>query len=187
MKILIIEGTDNTGKDSLIQKILEKYEIATIIHCSKPKKSDTVLAAAEQDNTYEHYANLINNKKFSNSNILIFNRSWIGEYVYGTLYRNRNKNEVLDMINSINNRLLRYNDIYYIQLLSTSSTLLKHNEDNKSLSAGKIELINKERLLFEEIFKHCNLIHKKLIYVNDGEKFRNKEDIFNEVINFIQD
>ena len=66
MKIIIIEGTDNTGKDSLIQKILEKYEIATIIHCSKPKNSDMHLAAIEQDNTYENYVNNINNKKFSN-------------------------------------------------------------------------------------------------------------------------
>ena len=36
MKLIIIEGTDNTGKDTLIAKLLEKYPTATLIHCGKP-------------------------------------------------------------------------------------------------------------------------------------------------------
>ena len=36
MKLIIIEGTDNTGKDTLISKILEKYPTATVMHCGKP-------------------------------------------------------------------------------------------------------------------------------------------------------
>ena len=36
MKLIIIEGTDNTGKDTIISKLLEKYPTVTLIHCSAP-------------------------------------------------------------------------------------------------------------------------------------------------------
>ena len=187
MKLIIIEGTDNTGKDTLISKILEKYSIATIIHCGKPysKKYSSI----EQDNLFNIYCHVILNDEFKSSNIIIMNRSHIGEYVYGTLYRNRYKDDVIDMINNINNKLNHKKDlsIYYIQLLCDSINLLKNNEDGKSLSNGKADKIMKESELFKEIFDVVNIENKKLIFVNDGDKFRSREDIFNEVNNFIND
>ncbi len=187
MKLIIIEGTDNTGKDTLISKILEKYPIATIIHCGKPysKKYSSI----EQDTLFNIYCNLIINNEFKYSNVIIMNRSHIGEYVYGTLYRNRSKNEVFNMINNINMALNNKKDlsIYYIQLLCDSTNLLKNNEDGKSLSNGKVDKIMKESELFKEIFEKTNIKNKKLIFVNDGDKFRSREDIFNEAISFIND
>lgn len=187
MKLIIIEGTDNTGKDTLISKILEKYPIATIIHCGKPysKKYSSI----EQDTLFNIYRNLIIDNEFKSSNAIIMNRSHIGEYVYGTLYRNRSKDEVLNMINNINIALNNKKDlsIYYIQLLCDSMNLLKNNEDGKSLSNGQIDKIQNESNLFKEIFEKTNIKNKKLIFVNDGDKFRLREDIFKEVYSFIND
>ena len=78
-------------------------------------------------------------------------------------------------------------EIRYIQLLSKSESLLRNNEDGKSLSNGNVEKILKEAEQFEEIFNMINIPdnEKKLIYVNDGDKFRNREDIFNEAFRFI--
>lgn len=184
MKLIIIEGTDNTGKDTLISKILERYSITTIIHCGKPKSKTN--PSSEQDNLFEKYANSIVNKYFDNSDVIIMNRSHIGEYVYGTLYRGRSLEEVEKMISHIND-ILNYNkylDVYYIQLICTSAELLNKNDDEKSLSNGCADRILKEFELFLDIFNKVNL-NKKLIYVNDGDQFRLREDIFNEAINFI--
>ena len=187
MKLIIIEGTDNTGKDTLISKILEKYPTASIIHCGKPITKK--YSSNEQDELFKLYANNIVNKKYDNTHVIIMNRSHIGEYVYGVLYRNRNKDEVGEMIFNVNNILYSRKDlnIRYIQLLSNSENLLRNNEDGKSLSNGNIEKINKEAKQFKEIFDNINIkdSDKRLIYVNDGDSFRSREDIFNEAWRFI--
>jgi thymidylate kinase len=187
MKLIIIEGTDNTGKDTLISKLLEKYPTATIIHCGKPITKK--YSSKEQDELFKIYAINIVEGKYDNTHIIIMNRSHIGEYVYGVLYRNRDSKEVNKMINEINDILYYRKDleIRYIQLISKSESLLKNNEDGKSLSNGNVEKILKEAKQFEEIFNMINIRdnEKKLIYVNDGDKFRSREDIFNEAFRFI--
>lgn len=187
MKLIIIEGTDNTGKDTLISKILEKYPTATIIHCGKPLTKK--YSSDEQDELFNIYVNNIIKRKYDNTHVIIMNRSHIGEYVYGVLYRNRSKDEVCEMIFNINDILSYRKDleIRYIQLLSKSESLLRNNEDGKSLSNGNAEKILKEAKQFEEIFNIINIDDKskKLIYVNDGDKFRSREDIFNEAWKFI--
>ena len=189
MKLIIIEGTDNTGKDTLISKILEKYPTATVIHCGKPVTKK--YSSKEQDELFRIYAENIVEGKYDNTHIIIMNRSHIGEYVYGVLYRHRDKDEVEKMINNIND-ILYYRDdinIKYIQLLSSSKELLKNNEDGKSLSNGNIEKINIEADKFKEIFDNINIkdSDKHLIYVNEGNIFRSREDIFNEAYRFINE
>lgn len=184
MKIIIIEGTDNTGKDSLISRILEEYPTATLIHCSKPYSKNNNLAAIEQDTLFQTYINAINSGVYSGTHVLILNRSWIGEYVYGVIYRGRNSDEVKRNILNYEKQLINQ-EVYYIQLLSTSSELLNKNEDNKSLSNGNITLIAEEVQRFEDIFEASSIKNKKLIYVNDGDKFRSKESIQSEVLKFI--
>ena len=187
MKLIIIEGTDNTGKDTLISKILEKYPTATVIHCGKPITKK--YSSKEQDELFRIYAENIVEGKYDNTHVIIMNRSHIGEYVYGVLYRNRSKDEVGEMIFNVNDILSYRKDleIRYIQLLSKSENLLRNNEDGKSLSNGNVEKILKEAEQFEEIFNMINISdnEKKLIYVNDGDKFRSREDIFNEAFRFI--
>ena len=187
MKLIIIEGTDNTGKDTLISKILEKYPTASIIHCGKPLTNK--YSSNEQDELFRVYAKNIVNKKYDNTHVIIMNRSHIGEYVYGVLYRNRDIEDVENMLINVNNILYSRKDltIKYVQLLSNSENLLKYNEDGKSLSNGNIEKINKEAKQFKEIFDNINIkdSDKRLIYVNDGDSFRSREDIFNEAWKFI--
>lgn len=186
MKVIIIEGPDNTGKNTLINHILDNNEIVKIIHCSKPKPSDNVLF--EQYQSFKRLAIEACKDYISNvDEVLIFNRYHIGEYVYGQIYRNENPEQILDMIKLIEDRILidiPQNDILYIQLLSTSSKLLQNNDDNKSLSNAKLELIEKEQQLFKEAFEHSQFINKHIIYVNkeNTDEFRNKEDIINEFL-----
>ena len=117
--------------------------------------------------------------------MIIHNRSWYGEYVYGCLYRGISEDDALDIIKEIDSIYLKYNiDAYYIQLYSSSDALLVKNDDNKSLSQGNIKKIEIEQNRFLEIFDH-SLLNKIKIQINNGDEFRNSEEIYQEALNFI--
>lgn len=188
MKIVIIEGTDNIGKDTIISNIIKDYETVTLIHCSSPKSKNISDAIEEQKLLFNNQILDIITKKY-NTDILIFNRSFIGEYVYGSIYRNRDMLNTMIYINNLEDMLNSYinkNDLIYIQLLSSSIELMKNNEDNKSLSKGDYDKIKKEIELFTEIYDNSHIVNKHLIYVNDGDKFRDLNEIIKEVKNCIK-
>ena len=193
MKIIIIEGPDNTGKNTLINDILEHNEVVKVIHCGKPNPLGNVLL-----NQYVSFRNLaeiaINdfvNTTLDNKveDIIIFNRYHIGEYVYGQIYRNENPIQILEVIKMIEDKILAnipQDNIYYIQLLSTSSELLQMNDDGKSFSDAKLELIEKEQQLFKEAYEKSQFKNKHIIYVNkeNSNEFRDRQDIINEFNEF---
>lgn len=187
MKLIIIEGPDNCGKDTLISKILEQFPTTTIIHCSKPFSKQ--YSDIEQDLLFDTYINQICNNIY-NTHSIILNRGFHGEYVYGVLYRNRGEISVTNMINNLEQKLLNKKiqdnsfDIYYIQLMSSNPELLLKNEDGKSLSEGDIKKITEECKRFTNIFEKSKL-NKKIVYINNGDSFRSRESILNEVLNFV--
>lgn len=186
MKVIIIEGPDNTGKNTLIQNILDNNKIVKVIHCDKPESKDDPFE--EQCRTfYIHSYNTFQDFKNSNIDVVVFNRFYQGEYVYGQMYRDGNPDKIKQMVAICEDYLLKnigYDDIYYIQLLSTSSKLLKRNDDGKSLSGADVEKMNKEVELFNEIYEFSQL-KKHIIYINDGDDFRTREDILIEFNDFI--
>lgn len=186
MKLVIIEGTDNSGKDTLINKLLERIPSVTLIHCSKPTSKK--FASKEQDALFEIYARAIVEHRYDYTHMIIMNRSHIGEFVYGGLYRDRDYEEVEEMILNVDDLLLSRKDleIKYVQLICDSNILLNKNEDGKSLSEGDLEKIKKEIDAFTYIFGASKL-PKKLIYVNKGDEFRSRENIFEEVWKFINE
>ena len=184
MYLIIIEGTDNIGKDTLINQLIEDFETVTLIHCGSPKGK--CFTSYEQDTKFINYAYNIKDGLYDNTDVIIMNRSHIGEYVYGQLYRKRNSKNIKVMLDEVGKILKSRGDlvIKYIQLLSSSKELRKRNDDHKSLSKMNDEFMNKENELFLEVFDYIDL-DKKLIYVNDEDNFLPKEEIYKEVINFI--
>ena len=55
------------------------------------------------------------------------------------------------------------------------------NDDGLSISNAKRELIEKEANRFKEIFDFSIIPNKHIVYVNDGNQFRSKKDIYNEI------
>ena len=55
MYLIIIEGTDNIGKDTLISRLIEDFETVTLIHCGSPKC--ICFTSHEQDIKFIKYAN----------------------------------------------------------------------------------------------------------------------------------
>ena len=81
MKVIIVEGCDNTGKDSLINGIANYYgqKHVKLFHAGVPKS----------DNIYQYYhdgllkSTLDHYFEYDKYDALIHNRSMYGEYVYG--------------------------------------------------------------------------------------------------------
>jgi len=186
MNLIIIEGTDNIGKDTVISKLCEQFDTVTLIHCSGPQSK--IFQSQEQDIKFKQYAINISYNEYDVTDCIIMNRSHIGEYVYGQLYRNRLADDIKKMIDEVDDILLNTKNlnIKYIQLLSSSIELRKKFDDNKSLSKMNDELMKKENELFLEAYEHSNL-DKKLIYVNDEDGFLPKEVIFQEVVDFLNE
>lgn len=192
MKIFIIEGMDNTGKDTLISSLIERLTVSNTIyktiHCSKPNGNTNEERILSQNLFFgKMVTDIISDYEHNAEDFIILNRSYQGEYVYGSLYRDRKNTELTELLNELDRRLIKHikkDDIYYIQLLSSSVKLLKDNDDNLSLSDGDKEKMKIEIERFTDAFNLSNLPNKKLIYVNKGDKFRSREDIRNEIFDF---
>lgn len=176
-KLIIVDGMDNTGKSTLIArltKVLESLGNTTItIHSQKPPKD----IAPEDTSAYQHkyYLDLINMlatlKSERKYDYIILDRGWISEYVYGPLYRNRSKQEIVEDNIVLDKKVLSLfnipSDVYLIMLLGSTKFLLSR-EDGKSLSDNDENLIELERIEFEKGYDY-SLIDKKIYYEVDSD------------------
>jgi thymidylate kinase len=212
MKLIILEGGDNLGKSLLIKGLCEyfNYDNVTIRHFGKPPKGLTPLEVLNfQFKCFRNEAELVGQicAKHVHTNLkyyeetAIWNRSHLGEYVYSQMFRGGNPVELKEKLlffenyHFFNDYLL---DRYLITLTATPEFFLS-KEDGESFSKN-IEQKTKELELFEEAHKF-SLIKNKLLVKVDKETelltgtewrkqgpniFRPKEDILNEVLNFIK-
>lgn len=184
-KLIIIEGNDNSGKDTLIDGLVNHFNESSIeiFHCNAPKSKDSDEAAIEQ---WNNFMELIDNIYKSEKDIVICNRAWYGEYVYGVIYRNRSKESVASDIRKFEETMKLWEDniqMYYIQLIADSQ-VLHNNDDGKSLSKNDIDKIELERNNFLEIFGKSKA-NKLMIKVTKNGKYRTKKSILNKTINFV--
>ena len=183
-KVLIIEGCDNCGKDTLIRKLSDHFNGSVELHACAPNTDKCLFDFYYDDlirSTLDHYYH-------TDVDIIIHNRSMYGEYVYGPKYRNELKSDIADMIHRLEVGQLRTfigdTDLYFILLTSSSLDLLVNNDDGKSIS-NKRDDIADEIKSFNDIFALSSIKNKKTIFVNEGDNFRDRDSIFNEVISFI--
>lgn len=195
MKVIIIEGPDNTGKSFLINHLLSKYKHSLCIHCGKPEIKDPIKAALSQkeyftnvvDNIVHYNHDYIGKKEFIHT--VIFDRSWLGEYVYGCKYRGNGEEFVLEMINELNKKLLNgVESVYYIYLTVDNINFLVRNDDGKSISKANKEAIQDEINRFDEMYnvmEHTPRVRCIKFIVNDGMKYKMASDYFNEIDKFV--
>lgn len=194
-KLIIIDGMDNTGKTTLINRLTSVLQdqldmkIHTI-HLEKPPSEIPEEQIPEYSHKY-YTTNLVNTlNTFYNSqqyDYIILDRGWISEYVYGPMYRHRDPKDIVEdnivMDYKVSNIFGR-NNIYLYVLIGTSTFLAKH-DDNLSLSKANEKLLIEESNLFQHAFFMSLLNNKKLINVDDC--FNYKEylyEIFNDIVEF---
>lgn len=200
MKVVIIEGLDNTGKTTVIHRLMSMYDKVYYVHCQKPKAKDPILAALEQQESYTKIANMIVglaiNEKYR-PDLVILDRSWLGEFVYGCRYRGNGQKFVLDMISKCASILSEYNnsadnlysalDYHYILLTADDPRFCIKHDDGKSISEADMENIEYEMRAFDTVFtiNIPGLFNRHKVIVNDGLEFRDKDTIFNEILDII--
>lgn len=183
-KVIIVEGPDCVGKDTLINSLSNHYNNAVkVIHAGIP----------DNKNLHEYYyKGLIHDTLDAyyahNYDAVIHNRSMYGEYVYGPKYRDEDKKEVAKLISDFELGQLKTfilsNELILILLNSDNSDLLVKSSDGLSISNKKTD-IEDEMAAFDEVFDLSSIKNKKKIYVNNGDSFRSKESIVKEAIDFI--
>lgn len=154
--IYLIEGPDRVGKSTFIDLLRStiKNPYIVTIHCGKPPK--------DVDNvswTKKHYLNLISRiLNLNNSgHDIILDRSWIGEMVYGPLYRNTN----IDL-EFFETPIMSFKNQFKLLLFLDSAESLLSREDGNSHS-NDLEFKTGELSLFTKSFDESIIDNKWLI------------------------
>lgn len=175
--LVIFEGIDRVGKDTQI-KLFQKYmfnnynKLFHQLHCSGFANNTLSKAVLKQINL-EYYNEMF--QLLCNPYNFILNRSHLGEYVYGPMYREYDGSYVLELEKKLPK------DCYLILLLDSVDNVLKR-EDNDSFTCDR-DKKQHEIDLFKEIFNKTSIKNKILIELNN----RNINDIHEEIIKFVKE
>lgn len=206
-KLIVIESGDRLGKGTLIGGLCKYFDYKNIAirHCDKPFKNipeneilDYQFKIFTQEFELIRYIQMMNRKFMYHDNIIIYDRFYLGEYVYGQMFRNYSaeliKNNILDLEKNYINELLINNEVYLITLTASPEFFNSRESDGHELSKTLYEK-TKELELFKEAHDFSIIPNKLLLkvdkpitelyYTGPGE-FRTKQDILDEVINFIK-
>jgi thymidylate kinase len=197
MKLLIIEGGDNLGKSLLIKSLCEhfNYDNVTIRHFGKPPKGmskpETLAFQFQCFNNeaelYKQIKELFSYSKYNYyDNVVIWNRSHCGEFVYGQMFRDVNPQLLKDLLSYYEKftlDCLNDKNIYLITLTADPEFFLS-KEDGQSFSKN-LEEKTRELELFKEAHEISLIKNKKIIKVDQNNQFKLKEDIFQEALTFI--
>jgi hypothetical protein len=134
MKLIILEGQDNLGKTTVIREICKDYKSFIVRKFSNPPKELNLFEKEKfQQSTFldefRFYTNCCKNGLFDQENtVMIWDRSHIGEQVYGPIYRKSDPSKWLNDLEKI----FDLEKIYLILLEGDHEFVMK-NEDGHSL------------------------------------------------------
>jgi thymidylate kinase len=127
-KLIIIEGSDNTGKStqaSLLIKRLENLVFQRLHYSSLPFKDNTDLHVTYSTRMYDDMFKLMVLMKDNHINA-IFDRSHLGETVYSPLYRQYSGDYVFDIEKNYVNELS--NELFLITLVNDPKIIFKRDD-----------------------------------------------------------
>lgn len=178
-KFIIIEGTDNTGKDTQQNLIIEKINnlvFQKLHYSSLPFKEDKEKHISYSQKLYDDMFKLMLKCKDENIN-LIFNRSHLGETVYSPLYRQYSGDYVFDIEKLYVNQLRK--ELYLITLSNDPHTILKR-DDGLSFY-GNEEEVKAEIDGFNRAHRLSKIKNKLLLNIGT----MSAEEVSNIIIDFL--
>lgn len=160
--IYVVEGLDRCGKSSFIDVLRShiKNPKILVIHSGKPPKD-----VDPKEWSIEYYDQLIGRSIFLNEHgfDIILDRAWLGEMVYGPIYRKTNIS-----LSRLEEQLFCYEDIFKLFVFVDSAENLLSREDGLSHSSNINDKQN-EINSFIQSFENTKVINKKLIEWNHQE------------------
>jgi hypothetical protein len=183
MKLIIFEGMDRCGKDSLIEELSTHLRNYTIRHWSFPQGSDNDEKTAWQKNSFnDEFSHYIFLKARFPGHILFWNRAHLGELVYGSIYRDSQPETWVPLLEA-NYGMNNDPDVYLIHL-TADAEFIAGQDDGLSYSA-KVENKQKEIEAFQSAVDSSKIINKLTIKVNNGDIYRDFHSIAKEIRSFI--
>jgi thymidylate kinase len=185
MPLIIVEGCDNVGKNFLINRLIKDKKNVIIRHFSNPKgETDKEKIEFQKEDFLDEFRNQLSRRDLTktDSDVYVWNRSHIGEWVYGKIYRNYDSNWIFNMEKSF--AFDKKTDIFLV-LLDADAEFTLQNDDGLSFTTN-LERRKYEIQRFHEVFDKSNIRNKIKIKVNIDSSFKNIEDIHEELLNFIR-
>lgn len=200
MKLVIFEGPDNLGKSTLIHKLVDFHKDnmdITLMHFTGPKGNPSCpflhqiysfnvimskihdMAEKEHRGHFEHSAYVptddcekwdLGDIDVVRENLVILDRSWFGEFVYGQMYRNAKEHDIfVELENLYENHIASAMNIevYVVHLDARPEFILEH-DDNKSITSTldhdlRLSKITKEREMFFKCFSEFEHLGYKYV------------------------
>jgi thymidylate kinase len=186
MPLILIEGQDCVGKNFLIERFIRDKKNVIIRHFSNPEgeTDEERIQYQKDDFLHEFRQQLLRNDLTKTSDdVFIWNRSHIGEWVYGKIYRKYEPHWIFDL-----EKLFAFDkkqDIFLV-LLDADAEFTLQNDDGLSLTTN-LEKRKFEIERFQEAFDKSLITNKIKIKVNkDLTTFKNIEEIYAELLDFIR-
>ena len=187
----MIKGIDRTGKDSIVTFLTSYFythrpnpnEVhLKVVHWGFPEGENNTDKIAFQKKDFKQKAKKAREFFMKNPDgVLIWNRSHIGEHVYGPLYRNENTDWINEFEkNNIIEHLHNLADLYLFLLDGNIDFLLSRDDGNSFTTDKKIK--SKEQHAFVSAFINSKIPNKEYIIVADYKSYFKLQDIQDEVI-----
>lgn len=208
MVLIVFEGCDNLGKTTLIDSIVSDYRSQrdiVMIHSMGPGKNVQDPFEYQKEIFFVLASKIQMLSSFENSfvpktsqNIVLLDRSWFGEYVYGQIYRNEPSEEINRyVIDRCCSMVSRKDNVYPVVVhLDADTEFIMKMDDGYSFSSDmvrseRLKHIDNERILFDEAFARIKensgskFKYMKVKVDKDGE-FRLKDELLNEIYDTIE-
>lgn len=178
--IILIDGMDRTGKNTLIDHLRSKIKTPKISvrHEGKPPKGVDPLVWSIQH--YEYFFESLKNIDW-NEETIILNRTHLGELIYGPLYRNYNSDFILDLEKDFVDNST--DDVYLVVLVDSGKNIIARS-DGLSIEQFEDQFDN-TRDKFIESYSKSQIKNKLLINLDSGNGSRSIEDVLKIATNFI--
>lgn len=208
MVLIVFEGCDNLGKTTLVDSIVSDYRSQrdiVMIHSMGPGKNVQDPFEYQKEIFFVLASKIQMLSSFENSfvpktgqNIVLLDRSWFGEYVYGQIYRNEPPEEINRyVIDRCCSMVSRKDNVYPVVVhLDADTGFIMKMDDGYSFSSDmvrseRLKHIDNERMLFDETFARIKensaskFKYMKVKVDKDGE-FRPKDELLNEIYDTIE-
>ena len=174
MNHIIIEGMDRLGKSTIVRELSKDFSKVFINHFGVPKGDDNEEKLHYQILSFTRefdYVKRLRSLWHGDNGIALWDRSHLGEAVYGPLYRNSSP----EFIHGLEK--LYEDENTFLFLLEAPIEFIANKDDGDSLSKNKKELLEKERDLFRDAFHKSKIKNKAMIQVADTEYFKLSETV----------
>ena len=190
MKLLLIEGPDRCGKNTLIKNLTSQAENYVVRHFGTAKGKTDFEKRNHQFQFFKKEFELSNlrpqlempDKERYPRDIYIWNRAHLGEFVYGKMYRETHPESWVMQMETLFG--LDLDPSIYLLLLTAPPEFLCKRDDGQSFSAA-VDKRAHEITSFKQAFDTSKIINKMILDVSNGDEYLDQAIILDKVNKFL--